>query len=1096
MGAWLIFSGYTGKAQTVNPPDVTSNSRCGVGSVVLLAVGSPAGGTYHWYTVATEGTAIAGATTATFTTPDLDATTTYYVSYVSGGRESARTAVTATINPTPNLSITPSENLISSYIFAGNANDVSGKNNNGTLHGTINGGPSLAPDRYGNPDNAYTFDGEDDYISTATQFNNPGEFSLSIWFNTTVAGGQLIGFHSPRTGQSQDWDRLVYMNNDGQLIFGVYPADKTLTLSTTDAYNDGKWHHLVATLSAKNGTKLYLDGTLQAQDVTADAAQPFAGYWRIGYGTLDYWPDAPTNYYYQGLLDDINIYYTELTPNQIADLNGAGADPVCAGNTLAFKANTIPGASYTWAGPNGFTSNLQNPIIPDATTAASGTYTLTVQNSSGCTSQTLVEAIVKSLPLATFTVSPTEMNTGENSVLTFSGTQEENAEYNWGFDGGTIVSGSGAGPYQITWNTPGKKNITLSIISNGCTSAMQTRLITVYGNYIWTGNTSTDWSNPANWAPNGVPGANDNVIISNTYDNAPVTHLPVITSNVAVKDFIINSGRLNLNGKTLTISGVVDFNGGQVTNGNLTISCARVTFKGTSFTAVLNVICDNIYFNGSVFQNTTTITKQGAATVDNDSEGGSVFNGPTTIINNTDSRMRLGTAIGDMFAGNVTFTNQASGTLEISYNSASDFRGDISVNSNSVVTFGNGTGMAVISGQNDQTISKSGGTPVLFNRLTVNKISGKMLLQTPITIGNELILTQGIIISSTANPLIFSAGSTVTGAKHRSYVEGPVKRFGSGAFTFPVGKNNFYRPIGINPNGGVSGAFTAEYFPVSSATAGNHNSKEATINHLSNCEYWQLDRVAGLAATPVTLSWDTNSCGVDVPADLVVAHWNGSKWINTGGRSIIGNNSAGTVTSAEALTVFSPFTLGSSSVNNPLPVQLLKFTAVMQAGKVVINWQTASEKDNKGFEVQHSADGVTFTKVAFVEGAGTSFDIKDYQVSDYSPGSGITYYRLLQEDYTGKISYSKIISVKHTTETKLVLVTPNPVVNKAVISMQLPLSKTCTIKLVDVSGRTVYSQSITSGRLVLDMSGYAKGVYFISLQEGSNLFYRGKLVKE
>ena len=90
-------------------PATTSNSRCGAGSVLLSASGAPAGGSYRWYTVATGGTAIGGATGPTYTTPALVTTTTYYVSAVLGGCEStSRTAVTATINPVPSPpSITP-----------------------------------------------------------------------------------------------------------------------------------------------------------------------------------------------------------------------------------------------------------------------------------------------------------------------------------------------------------------------------------------------------------------------------------------------------------------------------------------------------------------------------------------------------------------------------------------------------------------------------------------------------------------------------------------------------------------------------------------------------------------------------------------------------------------------------------------------------------------------------------------------------------------------------------------------------------------------------------------------------------------------------
>ncbi|MFD2515079.1 T9SS type A sorting domain-containing protein [Pontibacter locisalis] len=99
-------SSRTAVTATVNQPSdapaTTGASREGAGSVTLSASGAPSGGSYRWYTVNSGGTAIGGAIQANYTTPSLDQTTTYYVSTVgANGCESARTAVTATITPSP-----------------------------------------------------------------------------------------------------------------------------------------------------------------------------------------------------------------------------------------------------------------------------------------------------------------------------------------------------------------------------------------------------------------------------------------------------------------------------------------------------------------------------------------------------------------------------------------------------------------------------------------------------------------------------------------------------------------------------------------------------------------------------------------------------------------------------------------------------------------------------------------------------------------------------------------------------------------------------------------------------------------------------------
>lgn len=81
-------------------PTTTATARCGTGTVTLTAAGGTAG-QYRWYTVATGGTALAGQTNNTFTTPSISTTTTYHVAINNGTCESARTPVTATINSLP-----------------------------------------------------------------------------------------------------------------------------------------------------------------------------------------------------------------------------------------------------------------------------------------------------------------------------------------------------------------------------------------------------------------------------------------------------------------------------------------------------------------------------------------------------------------------------------------------------------------------------------------------------------------------------------------------------------------------------------------------------------------------------------------------------------------------------------------------------------------------------------------------------------------------------------------------------------------------------------------------------------------------------------
>ena len=506
---------------TVKPATPTaSGGGTGCSLTLTASGGSPAGGTYNWYNVSTGGTAVATGTTYA-ASPG-----TYYVSYTYNTVESSRsTGTTVTAGTSPILATAPTgSGLYLSYPFNGNANDASTAGNNGTVQNSA----TLTADRYGAANSAYTFNGSTQYISTATASAAPGpqNFSISVWFKTSSAGGMLVGYGSSQTGASAMYDRHIYMTNAGQIYYGIY-SGSVQTLSTATSYADGNWHHVVATTSTTAGSYLFVDGAVVAADITMTTSQNFGanGYWRVGYDNLAAWTNAPTNPYFSGSLDDVAVYNTALTASQVYTLYGAGSPPTCVGSSLLLQANTVTGATYSWSGPGGYTSSSQNPTVTASASAANaGTYTLTVTNATGCVTTTTVTAVVNTLPVTTFTAT-TPVTTSSNSTVTYTGTYLATSTYSWNFGGGTIVSGSGVGPYTINWSTTGTKTITLTVTNAAGCSDLSTQSVVVslgnYGNYGFkktvTLNTTTlgITSNLTNF-PALLSVQDNNLIISNT----------------------------------------------------------------------------------------------------------------------------------------------------------------------------------------------------------------------------------------------------------------------------------------------------------------------------------------------------------------------------------------------------------------------------------------------------------------------------------------------------------------------------------------------------------------------------------------------------
>lgn len=153
----------------------------------------------------------------------------------------------------------------------------------------------------------------------------PREFSLEFWFRASVGGqgARFIGFGSERENPAYYYDRNVYMNRSGNILFGIGPWGPNL-LKTPGRYDDGQWHHVIATRSAQ-GMMLMVDGQVVSSKTGGDI-QTYTGYWRIGWDRLDGWPEDPQNNAFPGFMDDIAIYNRVLTPQDALNHYKAGQE--------------------------------------------------------------------------------------------------------------------------------------------------------------------------------------------------------------------------------------------------------------------------------------------------------------------------------------------------------------------------------------------------------------------------------------------------------------------------------------------------------------------------------------------------------------------------------------------------------------------------------------------------------------------------------------------------------------------------------------------------------------------------------------------------
>lgn len=151
--------------------------------------------------------------------------------------------------------------------------------------------------------------------------------------------------------------------------------------------------------------------------------------------------------------------------------------------TVTYTGNMAPAATYTWdfGGGTVISGSGQGPYQVSWPATATGPHSITLTVARyGCTSTvTSHDVMVYAIPTSTFTP-PSRLCEGDDSTFVYTGTGSAAATYNWNFDGGSIVSGSGQGPYQVSWPTPGLKNLSLTVTENGCVSPVTTDTIRVY----------------------------------------------------------------------------------------------------------------------------------------------------------------------------------------------------------------------------------------------------------------------------------------------------------------------------------------------------------------------------------------------------------------------------------------------------------------------------------------------------------------------------------------------------------------------------------------------------------------------------------------
>ncbi len=261
---------------------------------------------------------------------------------------------------------------------------------------------------------------------------------------------------------------------------------------------------------------------------------------------------------------------------------------------------------------------------------------------------------------------------------------------------------------------------------------------------------------------------------------------------------------------------------------------------------------------------------------------------------------------------------------------------------------------------------------------------------------------------------------------------------------------------------------------------------------------WYIDVTdAGTAAT-VDLAWDFGEVGSDLLPDSVQNYMLLYRANRTGAWTVAGVADAIVDDQVHfndvALSADGYYTMGSLRLSaSPLPVELFHFSAQAVGPRIRLDWATASETNNRFFDIQRSRDAQSWTLLGRVDGAGTSTQTTAYRYWDQAPMPGLNYYRLRQEDLNGNHSFSEVVSAWTAKDPLAVRVWPVPAQTQLHVAWtgETPWSG----QLVQPDGhRPMVPVRKEAHSLHFDLSALPRGIYILHLQSGHAVQTRRILV--
>lgn len=339
-------------------------------------------------------------------------------------------------------------------------------------------------------------------------------------------------------------------------------------------------------------------------------------------------------------------------------------------------------------------------------------------------------------------------------------------------------------------------------------------------------------------------------------------------------------------------------------------------------------------------------------------------------------------------------------------------------------------------------------------------------------------------------------GVTMDDAHH---VNGYVSKVGADPFIFPIGSGTDLRTLEISDPGVFSAHISVAWFgsdpgtttDPSDATTHSRTSVGAGVQGVSAAGFWDWVPVVG-AAAPLTVTVSIpDMTGFATAADLRLVGWDGSQWIDLSGAATASGNTenstlSGTVPAGTGITA-----IGIGSTVFPLPVQISSFAAQAKECGAQLVWNSGTEANVRGFDVEHSRDGISFRVLGFVAatGSGSSYS---FSHNDAAPGNNSYRLHIVAQDGN---KYSSATATARITcnDGRGIRVFPNPAVREVSVA---GLDGNNTVRILNTTGQVMVNMQTTQPSATIDLGKLPPATYLLQVMSGNEIVYSGALGKQ